>query len=348
MKLTDGPRRPESEGLLSRRHALSILALTYPMRVAMERETESPGNIRLDSETLRKLVPSLGARARDALLEALKDSSLRGQIPASEVESMLGAEHKTVDELMVDLLPVAQLYSEPSLSNFRVGAVVRGTSGGLYLGANIEVPHQVLGFSVHAEQSAVSNAFMHDDRGLACLAVTAAPCGHCRQFLNELPNAPELKLLVTGSSPTTLRSLLPQPFGPKDLEVTDRLFSGKKADLELISPVEDELASAALEAASRSYAPYTKARSGIAVKSTTKTVYKGSYIENAAFNPSLSPLQAALVGLIMGGEKPAGISSAVLVELENAPISQKSATRAVLEAIAPAASLRCISARLKP
>ena len=314
----------------------------------MERETESLRNIRLDSETLRRLVPSLGARSQDRLLQALTNRNLRGQIPASEVESILGAEHKAVDDLMLDLLPIAQLYSEPPLSNFRVGAVVRGTSGGLYLGANIEVPHQVLVFSVHAEQSAVSNAFMHDERGLASLAVTAAPCGHCRQFLNELPNAPDLKLLVTGSGPTTLRSLLPQPFGPKDLDVTDRLFSGKKADLELTSPVSDELSYAALEAASKSYAPYTKARSGIALKSTTKNVYKGSYIENAAFNPSLSPLQAALVGLIMADERPAGISSVVLVELENGPISQRSATRAVLEAIAPAANLRCVSARLKP
>ena len=81
--------------------------------------------------------------------------------------------------------------------------------------------------------------------------------------------------------------------------------------------------------------------------SATKTVYQGSYIENAAYNPSLPPLQAALVGLTMAGETFDGISAVVLVELENAPISQMSATRAVLDSIAPAASLRRVTARRK-
>ena len=33
-----------------------------------------------------------------------------------------------------------QSYARPALTNFRVGAVVRGTSGTLYLGANLEFP----------------------------------------------------------------------------------------------------------------------------------------------------------------------------------------------------------------
>jgi len=61
----------------------------------------------------------------------------------------------------------------------------------------------------------------------------------------------------------------------------------------------------------------------------------------------LSPLQAALVGLIMAGEKPNRISSAVLVELDTAPISQMSATQAVLSGLAPSARLRRVTARLR-
>jgi cytidine deaminase len=243
------------------------------------------------------------------------------------------------------LLQVAQTYSQSPISQYRVGAVVGGSSGALYLGTNIEVPGQVLGFTVHGEQAAVANAFMHGEGGLTTLAVTAPPCGHCRQFLNELPQSGELKIFVKDETPTTLGALLPAPFGPGNLNVRDRLFKGTKADLKMIAPTADMLSTAALEAASNSYAPYTKALAGVAILSLSKVVYTGSYIESAAYNPSLSPLQAALVGLIMSGEKISNIYSAVLVEMDKAPISQRSATQAVLDSIAPEARMRRIPAR---
>ena len=90
---------------------------------------------------------------------------------------------------MVDLLPLARTYARPPISNYLVGAVARGVSGDLYLGANIEIPGHSLGFSVHGEQFALSNAYMHSEKGIAAIAVTAAPCGHCRQFINEMAPA---------------------------------------------------------------------------------------------------------------------------------------------------------------
>lgn len=340
-------------GQMSRRQALSMLALAYPMGVAMGPEEETLASRRLDSAELRRLMPSLSSRSQDRLLAALNDSSLRGQIPASEVEAVVRIERASVDELMLDLLPIAQLRSLAPLSHYHVGAVVRGTSGCLYLGANLEVPGHMLGFSVHAEQSAVANAFMHREGGLTSIAITAAPCGHCRQFLNELSTAPDLRLIIKGSGRAELAklsALLPAAFGPNDLDVAERLFNSRKADLELsdlIAGVLDDLTTPALEAAAKSYAPYTKAHSGVALIASGNTVYAGSYLENVAFNPSLSPLQAALGGLIMGGEEPARISSAVLVELEGAPISQMSATQATLDGLAPSARLRRVTARLK-
>ncbi len=324
-----------------------MLALAYPMGTAIRPEGDSLQTQRLNSAELRKLMPSLSAPSQDRLLAVLNDSSLRGQIPASEVEAVASVERASVDQLMLDLLPIAQLRSLAPLSHYHVGAVVRGTSGSLYLGANLEVPGHMLGLSVHAEQSAVANAFMHDESGLISIAITAAPCGHCRQFLNELSSAPDLKLIIKGSEPASLSTLLPAAFGPNELGVAERLFNSKKVDLELIAGVSDELTSAALGAAAKSYAPYTKAHSGVALVASTKTVYAGSYLENVAFNPSLSPLQAALVGLIMGDEEPSRISSVVLVELEGAGISQMSATQAVLEGLAPAARLRRVTARVR-
>lgn len=300
----------------------------------------------LSAEEISKLVPSLRAESQARLLRAVNDTRLQGQVPASEVEAILAAEHKTPGDLMVELLPVAQLYARPPISQYRVGAVVRGASGSLYFGANLEVPGEMLGFSVHGEQSAVANAYLHEERGLAALAVTAAPCGHCRQFLNELANAAELEVILQGSAPARLGLLLPASFGPDKLDVHERMFENRPVDLEPITPCDDEIARAALHAASRSYAPYTKAYSGVAIRSAKGAVYQGSYLENVAYNPSLSPLQSALAGLIMAGEQFADIADVVLAELEAAPISQMTATRAVLGGIAPRARLERVAARV--
>ncbi len=333
---------------LSRRSALSMMAMAYPTGVAMARELKASGNTILEAATVRKLMPRLGPRSQDRLLRILNNPSERGKIPAADVGSILEWDHRTVDDFMVDLLPIVQTYSFSPLSRYRVGAVVRGTSGSLYLGTNIEVPGQILGFAVHGEQCAVANAFTHGEGGLTSLAVTAAPCGHCRQFLNELSNSADLKIVVKGKAPTTLGALLPASFGPSDLKVTERLFKGKKVDLRLTMPSSDELGGLALEAASRAYAPYTKALSGVALISSSGASYQGSYIESAAYNPSLSPMQTALACLILSSERPSHITSVVLVELENASISQWSATQAVVESLAPDARVRRLTARQKP
>jgi cytidine deaminase len=39
---------------------------------------------------------------------------------------------------------------------------------------------------VHAEQFLMANLVLHNERGLHTLAISAAPCGHCRQFYSEL------------------------------------------------------------------------------------------------------------------------------------------------------------------
>lgn len=48
-------------------------------------------------------------------------------------------------------------------------------------------------------------------------------------------------------------------------------------------------------AAANSYAPCSQEKSGVAIQTTDGQIYYGSYSETVAFNPSLSPLQTALV-----------------------------------------------------
>ena len=58
----------------------------------------------------------------------------------------------------------------------------------------------------------------------------------------------------------------------------------------------------ALEAAFCSYAPYSKSKSGVAIQTKEGVIYTGSYLENAAFNPSTSPLQVALISFLIEEE----------------------------------------------
>jgi cytidine deaminase len=239
---------------------------------------------------------------------------------------------------MLELLAQAQSYARPILSNFRVGAVVRGTSGALYPGGNLEFRGQSLSQTVHAEQAALANAFMHDEPGIEAIAVSAAPCGHCRQFLYEFAEGREIEILLPGQPPISLAALLPQPFGPRDLNVTDGPLTRTKIAAEDVESV----AQAARYAAANAYAPYSHSPSGVAIRSRRGNVYRGSYIENAAFNPSLPPLQVALVAMAIANEDFSEIAEVVLAEAVNNSISQLTATKSLLAAIAPRAEFRLL------
>ena len=74
------------------------------------------------------------------------------------------------------------------------------------------------------------------------------------------------------------------------------------------------------------------------------TIVGGSYLENAAFNPSLAPLQSALVSLVMRQEESADITRVVLVESSGATISHATETRMVLAVLAARATLDVVPA----
>lgn len=62
-------------------------------------------------------------------------------------------------------------------------------------------------------------------------------------------------------------------------------------------------------------------------------IFQGSYAENAAFNPSMPPLQAALIALNMAGENVMDIESAILIEKADSLLTQWDATQATLTAL---------------
>ena len=290
-------------------------------------------------DRLRRLLPQFSDSSHLLLEALLKDPVYGGRIPAKDVAALAANERLSNEKLMLALLPFAQSYSRAPISNFYVGVVVRGASGDLYTGANIEIPGQCLGFAVHAEQSALSNAYMHEEQSVTALAVGGAPCGHCRQFINEMSPDGGILVLTPDHEPRKLSQILPEAFGPAALGMKQGAFPVRDTPLASGGTSADPLSVAALRAAQKSYAPYSHSPAGVAIRTARQRVYRGSYIENVAFNPSLSPLQTALAALIAAGEDYSGISAVALVEAQDAKITQRPVTELVLAAIAPNAKL---------
>jgi cytidine deaminase len=297
-------------------------------------------------ERLSKLLPKFSDPSRSALAHLLEDTAYSGRIPAEVARELAKNENLTAEALMSELLPFAQSYSFAPISNFHVGAIVRGASGDLYTGANIEIPGQCLGFAVHAEQSACSNAYMHEEESIAALAVDGAPCGHCRQFMEEMSPDGEILIITPNQPPMKLSSILPSAFSPSALGMKHGAFPVPDIPLSPGGFSGDPLVFAALHAARKSHAPYSKSPAGTAIRTAKRRIYRGSYIENVAFNPSLSPLQTALAALIAGGDNFSDISAVALVELERPTISQRAVTETVLAAVSPDARLLTFSAKL--
>jgi cytidine deaminase len=256
-------------------------------------------------------------------------------IPADKVKEITKCYGFKVEELLQMLIPIAQSYARPPISNYKVGIAALGKSGNIYLGVNLEFVGIPLNEAIHGEQFAITNARSHGETEIIAIALSAAPCGHCRQFLNEMAGSENLQILIPFSDSLLLSSLLPNSFGPKDLELEGNLMTILKNDFSLLNDF--PLVVKAAEAAFVSYAPYTEAKSGVAIQVKDGKVYTGSYLENVAFNPSISPLQAALVLLVADKREYNEISEVVLVEKQSGKISHEIMSREIIRKIAPEA-----------
>ncbi len=81
------------------------------------------------------------------------------------------------------------------------------------------------GLACCAERNAVFKAISEGEKEFRAIAIMSdsaeptAPCGACRQVLNEF--APNIKIIMTGLKGTkisSLKKLLPSAFGPKSLK----------------------------------------------------------------------------------------------------------------------------------
>lgn len=222
------------------------------------------------------------------------------------------------DEELMEVAKTAEKLARVPVSGFHVGAAVVGSStGDVLTGCNIELQGAPMNAAIHAEQCAIARAWYRNERSISKVAATAAPCGHCRQWLLELRNAQSIRVVLKQAAEQetlTVPDLLPHSFSAADIhsvntaescvgtagtllepatyQTPSRSFATQQAELEC------NRKRASMEAARWSFAPYSGCPSGVALELADGIIVPGAQLESAAFNPTLSALQTALSILV--------------------------------------------------
>ncbi|HGV3502493.1 TPA: cytidine deaminase [Providencia stuartii] len=273
----------------------------------------------------------LPEKLQSVLRPIIDKSDFQGMLTAEQVKQIKAEAGVDDSQLAFALLPFAAAYAVTPISHFQVGAIACGASGNLYFGANMEFSHVSMGQVIHAEQCAVTHSWMKGEKQLTSITVNYTPCGHCRQFMNELREGGKIMVNLPGRTPAVLHHYLPDSFGPSDLNITTLLLD--PVDHGYKNQSRDRLLTAAIEAANQSHAPYSQSHSGIALQLKDGSLFTGRYAENAAFNPSLPPLQAALIMINLSGKDIHAIDQAKFVEKQDAIIKHWCVTENTLQAL---------------
>ena len=109
-------------------------------------------------------------------------------------------------------------------SHFPVGAAVLCDDGTSFAGCNVE--NASYGLTICAERNAVFQAVASGRRRIVAVAIytateaPSAPCGACRQVIAEFGSDAEVFSYTANGQRlrTSIRDLLPNAFGPDDLD----------------------------------------------------------------------------------------------------------------------------------
>lgn len=141
-------------------------------------------------------------------------------------------DRKTVRMLIEEAISARKRAYAP-YSHFMVGAALLTKDGRIYTGCNIE--NAAYGPSNCAERTAFFKAVSEGCRSFAAVAIVgaarndregqyAAPCGVCRQVMAEFCDS-DFEIIIAKSAEEyyikTLKELLPESFGPKNLMQAD-------------------------------------------------------------------------------------------------------------------------------
>jgi cytidine deaminase len=275
--------------------------------------------------------------ARIALRRHGVADNLGSVLLAAEADELIAKhELRGVEELMLLALAPAQKIARPPISNFFVGAVgLERETGNLILGGNVEFPGTHLGFTVHGEGFVFTRAYSRGT-SVAIIAIGEAhPCAHCRQYLSEFASTRDLVLIDPLGHRLTMAQLYPWPFDPGYLGETGAV-AGKDywPGLTAAGPAPAEL----LSAGRRSYSPYSKCPGAVILTLGGGNKIAGIAVESVAYNPTIGPLQAALIDLLAHGYEPSDIASAALGTVRRGSVDYTDSTRELLGRVAPQAA----------
>lgn len=294
------------------------------------------------------LAAAQGAALRAGIGSALAAARRRpqdnggGVLPRAAAEALV-ARHGLagIEELMLLALDVAQSLAVPPISDFHVGAVgLERETGDLVLGGNVEFPRTHLGTTVHGEGFVFTRAFSRGTTIDVIAIGEAHPCAHCRQYLSEYAATAGLVLIDPLGHRLTMAQLYPWPFDPAYLGEPG-LVTGAVPwpALELRGTVAPGLAAPLLAALRRAHAPYSRCPASVVLALRDGGHVAGSAIESVAFNPSMPPLQAALIDLLAHGYGYGDIAGAVLARKAGGAVDYARSTADLLAAVAPDAPL---------
>ncbi|WP_105189087.1 cytidine deaminase [Pseudoalteromonas sp. T1lg48] len=282
------------------------------------------------------------------IFESIKQQ--RGMISAQQFQNLahlLGNNRKDTAQWLLTQL---QAWAVAPISRFQVAALVhaRNQQGEDFYaaGVNVELTHCGLESAVHAEQTALHNAWLNGATEIRRLYVSATPCGYCRQFINEFCADTGVEISI-GEVDATLGELLPLAFGLSDLAVSERILDAKGKShlgfaIDFATGVatgvdEDGNIEQLAQHVQHSYAPYSGGRAALML-SMGEQHFFGRYIENAAFNPSFHPLLAALSQVALKGQGIDfnAINAVTLHEIDSLK-SHRDSTEVMVRRLAPQA-----------
>lgn len=277
-------------------------------------------------ELIKHALPQ-GKESTQAIVATLAEQHWSGFLNHRQVARLCTDFEFSPIKLALHLLPIAACYSHTAVSHFNVGAIAIGEKGDFYFGANQEFGHTAIAQTIHAEQSAISHAWLRNESRISDVVVNYTPCGHCRQFMNELQGASKLAIHLPQSQNHALHDYLPDAFGPDDLGIATHLLA--KEDHHFIANHHDEVINQAILAANQSHSPYSQSPHGVAMLFKNGDIITGRYAENAAFNPSLPALQTAINFAYLNNKNLADVTRVGMVE-HPATISHKASAEQLL------------------
>lgn len=265
-----------------------------------------------------------------------------GGILLKDDADLIRLEHGlTVEELMLVARRTAESFAQPPISSFFVGAVgLERETGNLIFGGNLEFVGAHIGNTVHGEGFVFSRAFSRGTSVQTICLGEAHPCAHCRQYMSEFSATTDLTLIDTLGHRLRMAELYPWPFDPGYLGERG-IVAGEVRQPNLVlgqNSLRSDVVSRLTELGRRAYVPYGKTPAAIVLQLSDGTLIGGAVIESVSFNPTMSPLQAAMIDLFAHGYVASDIAGATVAS-QPGPVDYVRHARDLLSVVAPSVAL---------